>query len=177
MKNKRWRAALFLILAVCVAYALGGVRASLTYAGINYAETALKKTGISVQYAPSYCLHGDATARDSFAQTVFTVEHQSDRQALLEEAKRTKGWRAAPVTATEYLAFQRACLWKCGEVLSVPADTVFDAWYYCETSAPVSNAVAAPAGALEEIGPVGRGFEFAVFDAETGLFVFVDQFG
>ena len=177
MKRKRFIGTFMCVLVLIAAYMLGGVRAGLLHSAINYAERALKKTGLPTTYAPGYCLHGEISSRDSFVQTKFVVEYQSDRRTLLEEAKRAKGWRAAPVTATEYLAFQRACLWKCGEVLSVPADTVFDAWYYCETSAPVSNAVAAPAGALEEIGPVGRGFEFAVFDAETGLFVFVDQFG
>jgi len=177
MKRKRFIGTFMCVLVLIAAYMLGGVRAGLLHSAINYAERALKKTGLPTTYAPGYCLHGEISSRDSFVQTKFVVEYQSDRQALLEEIERTKGWRLAQVAASEYLAFQQAWLWQCGEVLSVPADTVFDAWYYCETSAPVEGGNAIPAGALEEIGAVGRGFEFAVFDAETGLFVFVDQFG
>lgn len=177
MKRKRFIGTFMCVLVLIAAYMLGGVHAGLLHSAINYAERALKKTGLPTTYAPGYCLHGEISSRDSFVQTKFVVEYQSDRQALLEEIERTKGWRLAQVAASEYLAFQQAWLWQCGEVLSVPADTVFDAWYYCEMSAPVEGENAIPAGVLEEIGAVGRGFEFAVFDAETGLFVFIDQFG
>ena len=34
-----------------------------------------------------------------------------------------------------------------------------------------------PDGSFEEIGQIGRGFIFAVYDEETGLFIYTEQFG
>ena len=60
--------------------------------------------------------------------------------------------------------------------VQVRDDAAFDAWYYRETAGP-HNASEAPDGPFAEIGQIGRGFVFAVFDAETGLFIFTSQFG
>ena len=57
-------------------------------------------------------------------------------------------------------------------------EITFDAWYYRETVEPDTFSGRIPRGPLEQIGScVGRGFEFAIFDVETGLFVYIDQFG
>lgn len=67
-------------------------------------------------------------------------------------------------------------MWSCQAAVQVADDVVFDAWYYRETAAPY-NAPGIPDGPFAEIGQIGRGFVFAVFDAETGLFIFTSQFG
>jgi len=54
---------------------------------------------------------------------------------------------------------------------------VFDAWYFLETAGPVSYAEDVTFESLLESGYIGDGFEFAVFDVQSGLFIFVDQFG
>lgn len=67
-------------------------------------------------------------------------------------------------------------MWSCQAAVQVRDDAAFDAWYYRETAGSY-NAPGIPDGPFAEIGQIGRGFVFAVFDAETGLFIFVRQFG
>lgn len=141
-----------------------------------HAAFALKKTGLSEAYAPSYSLHGAVGVRDSFSQTKFYVQNENERKNLLHEISLEKGWHITPVTSDEYLNFQKTCMWGF-ETLNVPESVVFDAWYYLETDVPISHSPFAPAGALSEIEQVGYGYEFAVFDVESGLFIFVDVFG
>ena len=120
-------------------------------------------------------MHGFTGFRDSFEQTKFRVQYAEDREALLSDIARAKGWRVAPVKAEEFTAFQKQYMW--WAVLDVPTDVVFDAWYYHETHEPADYSLKVTDGTLAEIGRVGYGFEFAVYDAESGLFIFVDQFG
>lgn len=68
-------------------------------------------------------------------------------------------------------------MWEYADVLDVPEDIVFDAWFYRKTDEPASWSKHVSSGSLKDIGQVGNGFEFAVYDLETGLFIFVDQFG
>ena len=109
-------------------------------------------------------------------QTAFVIQYPSDREELLREISRTDGWHAAQVSAQEYRDFADAALWTQAEVLQVRDDTCFDAWYYRETAEPC-DPPALPDGPFAQIGELGRGFQFAAYDAESGLFVYVNQFG
>ena len=109
-------------------------------------------------------------------QTAFVIEYPSDREVLLEEISRIDGWHVAQVSAQEYRDFADAALWTQAEVLQVQDDTCFDAWYYRETAEPC-DPPALPDGPLSKIGELGRGFQFAAYDVESGLFVYVNQFG
>ena len=140
----------------------------------RYPEYALSKTGLPEKYAPAFCLEGLTGARESYQVIAFKVDYDSARKELLEHTKTVSGWNAAPVTEEELRAFSRSFWYP--ELLPVPGDTVFDAWYYLETSAPGIGAATAE-GCFASIGAIGRGFEFAVFDVETGVMIFVDQFG
>ena len=86
----------------------------------------------------------------------------------------TEGWIVSPVTEAELRGFSK-CFWY-PDLLTIPDNTVFDAWFYRETSQPILGAETAK-DCFSSIGKIGRGFEFAVFDLETGIIVFVDQFG
>ena len=167
------------ILVICVigflGYIVGTIDANTRNEMMNHAVVALERTGISSKYAPNYSMYGFVGFRDMFSQTKFKVYYDSDRKALFNDIAEAKHWHVAPVTGDEYLRLQRACM--CNDVIDVPEDVVFDAWYYLETTEPTQYSGFAPNGALSEIGQIGRGFEFAVFDLETGLFIFVDQFG
>lgn len=165
------------ILLLCIiVFFVGRVYETFQDDPLAHAVYALKKTGLSQEYAPAYSLHGSIGIRDYFSQTKFVVQYEHERNKLLQEASLTKGWHTAPVTAEEYLCFQETCMWGY-ETLDVPDDVVFDAWYYLETHDPLSYSASAPEGGLKEIGQVGYGYEFAVFDVESGLFIFVDLFG
>ena len=158
-------------------YLKGSFDTEMRYETFSYAEEALQKTGLPKKYAPSYCLHGFTGFRDSFLQVEFIVEYQSNGEVLLDQMDSEMGWHISPVTREEYLEFQRICMWDYADILSVPEDIVFDAWFYQETDEPNPWSKHVPAGSLKEIGKIGNGYEFAVYDAETGLFIFVDQFG
>ena len=99
-----------------------------------------------------------------------------DRAAMLREIAHTVGWHMAQVTAQDYRLFAHAALWTEAEVLQAWDDVCFDAWFYHETTPPW-NPPELPAGPLSEIGELGRGFRMALFDADSGLFVYVEQFG
>lgn len=175
--KKRLMLILMVLIIAFGGYLKGLFDANMRHASFSYTENALRRTGLPVKYAPGYCLHGFTDSRDSFMQTEFIVEYQSDREELFAQMDSEIGWRVSSVTGIEYLEFQRICMWKYADVLSVPEDIIFDAWFYRETSKPAPWSEHVSSGPLEDIGQVGNGFEFAVYDLETGLFIFVDQFG
>lgn len=178
MHKRFWIALLFAFIAGVGGYAAGLLTADISQEFVNHAETALKKTGLSAQYAPSYSLYGFTGFRDSFSQTKFEIESASHKQQILSDMRFAGNWHTAPVTADEYLAFQEACAWTYSSVLDLPANIIFDAWYYLETCAPAApSSPVVPSGAFSAIGQIGHGFEFAVYDLETGLFIFIDQHG
>lgn len=143
---------------------------------INHGEYALRKTHLPVEYAPTYSLYGFTGMRDSFSQTVFTVDYWSDdREALMNAIRQTEHWHVEPVSAEDFRSFA-AHTWY-PDIVQVADDMVFDAWYYIETTKPLSSIAHEASGAFASIGQIGYGFEFAVYDLETGLFIFVDQFG
>lgn len=140
---------------------------------VNHAGHALKKCNLTQTYAPSFCLRGFTGFRDTYEQIVFAVDEKL-RPALMQEISRATGWTAQAVTAEDFRAFSKACWYK--EFPPLPDDMVFDAWFYRETHEPTDYAHIAT-GSLSSIGAIGYGFEFAVFDMETGLMIFIDQFG
>ncbi len=160
--------------ALVIAFYAGKLAGNVRLSAPNAAEGALEQTGLPGEYAPSYALHGAADGRDSFAQTVFCVERE--REELLQRMSRTEGWRVAEAGAEDYRRFAETAMWSCQAAVRVRDDAAFDAWYYRETAGPY-NAPGIPDGPFAEIGQIGRGFVFAVFDAETGLFIFTSQFG
>lgn len=187
-RAKAWLLAACVAMIVVAAFFAGRLVEALSDDAINSAEYALEATSLPGDYAPSYWLRGSAGLREFMTQTAFVIQYPSDREALLREISRTDGWHVAQVSAQEYRDFADVALWTQAKVLQVRDDTCFDAWYYCETAEPVqpstllevvlnSQKPALPDGPLSEIGELGRGFHFAVYDAESGLFVYVNQFG
>lgn len=156
-----------------LAFGAGAFYANEKTSHQNHAAHALKKCNLSQTYAPSFSLHGFTGFRDTYEQIVFAVgvEHRS---ALMQEISHATGWTAEAVTAEDFRAFSKACWY--WEFPPIPDDMVFDAWFYRETHEPTDYAHIAT-GSLSSIGAVGYGFEFAVFDGETGLMIFIDQFG
>lgn len=174
--KKRFKRLAALLIVGFAGYIIGIIDANIQNESINRAANALQKTGLCVDCAPSYSLYGFIGFRDTFTQTKFKVEYESERKLLLDEMKVAKGWHMASVTAEEFRQFQEACAWGISGVLEVPDDVIFDAWYYRETDEPYGTGTA-PQGALGEIGQVGRGYEFAVYDMQSGIFILIDQFG
>ena len=160
--------------ALVIAFFAGRLSASTRLFAANAAETALEQTGLPRDYAPPYAMHGMADGRDSFEQTVFCAARE--REVLLQWMSRTQGWRIAEAGAEDYRRFAETAMWGYQSAVQVSDDVTFDAWYYRETAEPY-NAPDVPDCPFAEIGQTGRGFVFAVFDAETGLFIFVRQFG
>ena len=168
---------MFIVLAGVVGYAGGLLTADISHEFSNHAEIALRKTGLNVQYAPEYSLYGFTGFRDSFSQTKFEIEYDHEKQQLFNDIQQANSWHIASVSAEDFLAFQDACAWEFSSVLDIPGDIVFDAWYYLETSAAADFSPVVPDGPLSQIGQIGYGFEFAVYDLETGLFILIDQHG
>ena len=175
-RAKAWLLAACVTVAVVAAFFAGRLVEAPSDDAINSAECALEVTSLPGDCAPSSWLRGSAGLREFMPQTAFVIQYPSDREALFREISRTDGWHAAQVSAQEYRDFADVALWTQAEVLQVRDDTCFDAWYYCETAEPYAPP-ALPDGPLSEIGALGRGFRFAVYDAESGLFVYVNQFG
>lgn len=163
-------------LAAWLAFFAGRLTASEHLNSIRVAESSLEQVSLSKDYAPDYCLSGATGFRDYLTQTAFVIQYPSDRAAMLREIAHTVGWHMAQVTAQDYRLFAHAALWTEAEVLQAWDDVCFDAWFYHETTPPW-NPPELPAGPLSEIGELGRGFRMALFDAESGLFVYVNQFG
>ena len=169
------KAAIILLSAavlLAAAFFAGMLVESLT--SINHAEYALKKMNLPEQYAPSFCLRGYTGFRDSYMMTAFQIQYAIDRKDLLKRMANTEGWTVSPVTEAELRRFSRSFWYP--DLMPIPDNTVFDAWFYRETSEPILGAETAK-DCFSSIGKIGRGFEFAVFDVETGIIVFVDQFG
>lgn len=162
--------------ALVIAFFAGRLSGNTHLFAANAAETALEQTGLPGEYAPPYAMHGMADGRDSFEQTVFCIEYEQEREALQQIMSRTEGWRIAEANAEDYRRFAETAMWGYQSAVQVQDDVTFDAWYYRETAEPY-NAPGVPDGPFAEIGQAGRGFVFAVFNAETGLFIFVRQFG
>ncbi|MBR6788160.1 MAG: hypothetical protein IKM26_09625 [Clostridia bacterium] len=178
MTKKFFLVLMFIVLAGVVGYTGGLLTADISHEFSNHAEIALRKTGLNVQYAPEYSLYGFTGFRDSFSQTKFAIEYDHEKQQIFSDMKLANNWHISPVSAEDFLAFQEACAWTYSSVLDLPANIIFDAWYYLETCAPAApSSPAVPSGALSAIGQIGHGFEFAVYDLETGLFIFIDQHG
>ena len=175
-RAKAWLLAACAAVAVVAAFFAGRLVEALSDDAINSAEYALEVTSLPGDYAPSYWLRGSAGLREFMTQTAFVIQYPSDREELLREISRTDGWHAAQVSAQEYRDFADAALWTQAEVLQVRDDTCFDAWYYRETAEPC-DPPALPDGPFSEIGELGRGFQFAAYDAESGLFLYFYQFG
>ena len=171
------RIGIAILLAGFIGCIVGELRAGIRQSALNRAAIALEKTGLPEMYAPSYSLYGFTGFRDTFSQTKFIVQWKDEREQLFSDISSSERWRVAPVTADEYESFRKACIGWYSAVLDVPTDIVFDAWYYLETHEPAKYSDCAPEGAFEEIGQVGYGFEFALYDRESGLFVFTDLFG
>lgn len=171
---------LFLFIGI-IGWSFGILHASTPLTGINHdgsSEFALESTGLPVEYAPGFSLYGYTGFRDSFSQTEFRINYQRERQALLDIISTTDCWHIAPVTASEYSDFASNVMWEYENSWQYSDKIIFDAWYYRERVEPYPPSGQIPKGPLEEIGPyVGRGFEFALFDVDTGLFVYIDQFG
>ena len=176
MKSRVWKAVRTLF-AVCliagISYLAGAITANENKP--NRSAVALQKTGLPLSYSQHYTLHGASSGRDYFSQTVFQVDYSSERKDLFNIMSRTKNWRIEKVSAKDFRAFTGHTWYP--EVVQVTDDIEFDAWYYLETSEPSGGIVHEAPGMFESIGLIGRGFEFAVFDVDTGLFIFIDQFG
>lgn len=140
---------------------------------VNHAASALRKCNLSQAYAPTFYLRGFTGFRDTFEQAVFEIK-EDQRTAFMQEIGHTEGWTVKPVTAEDFRTFSKAFWYK--EFPPIPEAMVFDAWFYRETHEPSEWSHVAT-GSLSSIGTVGYGFEFAVFDMETGMMIFVDQFG
>lgn len=176
MKNrimKAVRALLIFCVVAGISYFAGVISANEN--AVNHSETALQKTGLPTQFSQHYSLYGLTAGKDYFSQTVFQVEYSSERQDLLNVMAHTDNWRIEKVSAEDFRGFA-AHTWY-PEVVQVADGIEFDAWYYLETSEPWGSIVHQATGVFEPIGLIGRGFEFAVFDIDTGLFIFIDQFG
>jgi len=141
------------------------------------AQYALKNTGLTFSETGSFSLHGSYGWRDFYDITEFIIPYPENRQALLTEMKTTEGWHMAEVAYPEYLDFCELALWADFEIIMLPEDTVFEAWYYRETCEPSGFSYHTNKGAFEDIGKLGHGFTFAVYDVDTGLFIYFNQHG
>lgn len=170
-----------LIFTGIIGWSFGILQASTPHSGINHdepSEFALKSTGLPIEYAPGFSLHGYTGFRDSYSQTEFCINYQRERQELLDIISTTDYWHITPVTASEYSDFASSVMWEYENSWLYSDEIIFDAWYYREIVEPHTPNGRIPKGPMEEIGSyIGRGFEFALFDVDTGLFVYIDQFG
>lgn len=162
---------------LAIAFFAGRLVENQELSSINHAEYALEKMNFSTKYAkecaPSFCLHGSTGFRDSYRVTAFQLSDGCDGEDFLEIIQRTEGWTVAPVSEEDLRGFAESFWYP--ELIPMPDNTVFDAWFYRETREPFGSARAK--GCFSSIGRIGYGFEFAVFDVETEMVIFVDQFG
>jgi len=137
---------LLALLVAGFAYLAGSIRASTRLSTFNHAKYALKKTGLSSEYAPSFCLYGFTGFRDTFSVTQLLVENMNDRARLFRELSYEKGWHVESVSAEEFQLFADTAFWSYGDVIQFPNDISFDAWYYLQTSEPASFSPHSPEG-------------------------------
>ena len=169
---KRNLSVVIMAVLLVIAYFAGMYNGEQELANMDHAKYALKKMNLPAGYAPQFCLHGGTGIRDSYGITAFQV--QCDREDLLKCIQRADGWTVAPVSEEELRGFAESFWYP--ELMPVPDNTVFDAWFYRETAEPTLYSESAK-DCFSSIGKIGRGFEFAVFDVETGMVIYVDQFG
>ena len=178
-KKKIWR-------VVCLLPVTALIAGIAFFAGMLFNEIptteenalyALRKTGLRFDEPGYFSLHGAWGWRDFFEVTEFVVPYETNRNSLLDEISNTEGWHTEDIVYEEYISFCESALWGDYEYRLLPHDIVFEAWYYCETSETSDNYGYTCEGAFAEIGRLGRGFDFAVYDADTGLFIYIHQFG
>ena len=179
----KWGKRLLLVgIAVClcvVSFMLGGINAYLDDPRIDEhikARYALEETGLSDSFEPEFVIHGSQTGRDFYIQTLFNVRFLDDREAMMKQIQQTEGWTVDVFSAEDYRNFIDVT-WYPGLNSNLIADGIeFDAWFYKVTTPPAGYEPT-PTGYFSSIGQVGRGFCFAAYDVDTGLFIFIDQFG
>ena len=139
------------------------------------ARNALQLTGIQQDFDPDFVFHGSHIAREMFSQTFFEVSY-GDRKELMSLIRNTDGWHSEALTAKDYCDFVEITWYPSMIQHMISDDIVFDAWFYRETT-PSAGFEPMLHGYFSFLGQAARGFEFAVFDEDTGLFIFIDQFG
>lgn len=139
------------------------------------ARNALQLTGIRQDFDPDFVFHGSHIGRDMFSQTFFEVSY-GDRKELMRLIRSTDGWHSEALTAKDYCDFVEITWYPSMIQHMISDDIVFDAWFYRETT-PSAGFEPMLHGYFSFLGQAARGFEFAVFDEDTGLFIFIDQFG
>ena len=139
------------------------------------ARNALQLTGIRQDFDPDFVFHGSHIGRDMFSQTFFEVSY-GDRKELMRLIRSTDGWHSEALTAKDYCDFVEITWYPSMIQHMISDDIVFDAWFYRETD-PSAGFEPMLHGYFSFLGQAARGFEFAVFDEDTGLFIFIDQFG
>ena len=170
-------AAIALALLLGAAFVVGSLIESEGRSERARAETALRDTGLDASFAPAFALSGLTYSRDSFEMTTFVVEGDSNRKVLLSACSAQASWHREQVTAEEFISFSDTAFWPFARALGRPRVDAFDAWYYRENAAPAGTEIELANGHFAEIGRLGRGFSFAVYDSDTGLFIYVRQFG
>ena len=139
------------------------------------ARNALQLTGIRQDFDPDFVFHGSHIGRDMFSQTFFEVSY-GDRKELMRLIRSTDGWHTEALTAKDYCEFVEITWYPSMIKQMISDDIVFEAWFYRETT-PSAGYEPMLQGYFSFLGQAARGFEFAVFDEDTGLFIFIDQFG
>ncbi len=139
------------------------------------ARNALRLTGIQQDFDPDFVFHGSHIGRKMFSQTFFEVSY-GDRKELMSLIRNTDGWHSEALTAKDYCDFVEITWYPDMIQHMISDDIVFDAWFYRETT-PSAGFEPMLHGYFSFLGQAARGFEFAVFDEDTGLFIFIDQFG
>ena len=140
------------------------------------AENAFEKTNLAPSFEITYVLHGSNIGRDMYSQTVFEIPYLSDREELLGLIQNAEGWHVETITADDYRDFVEITWYPSLVQNTVSNDIVFDAWFYRETC-PSAGYERMMKGRFSFMGQAARGFEFAVYDEDTGLFIFIDQHG
>ena len=139
------------------------------------ATHALQKTNIIQDFVPDFVFHGSHIGRDMYSQTFFEFSY-TDRKELMDIIRNTDGWHVETLTSEDYCDFVEITWYPSMVKQMICGDIEFDAWFYRETT-PSAGYEPMIGGYFSFLGRAARGFEFAVFDKETGLFIFIDQFG
>lgn len=140
------------------------------------ASYAFEETGLTPSFEIPYVLDGSLVGRDNYKQTIFEVPYRSEREELWGLIQNTDGWHAETITADDYRSISEIT-WYPSLVNNTIADDIeFDAWFYRET-VPAVGYERRINGYFSFLGQAARGMEFAVFDKDTGLFIFIDQRG
>ena len=139
------------------------------------AISALRKTNIQQDFRPTFLLYGGHIGRDMYAQTFFEVPYTA-RTELMDLIRDTDGWHAETITSEDYCDFVEITWFPAMMKQMISGDIEFDAWFYRETTPPAGYEPMVQ-GHFSFLGRAARGFEFAVFDEDTGLFILIDQFG